>query len=537
MISLRHVTFRYPGATTAALQDVSVDIKDGAFALVTGASGSGKSTLVRCLNGLVPHFSGGYLSGMIRVNGCDPVIETPQVMSRQVGFVFQEPETQFVVDVVEDELAFSLENAAVEEVDMHRRVDWALAALDLLPLRRRRIDTLSGGQAQRVAIASALIFQPGILVLDEPTSQLDPHSAEEVLNSLAHLRQQLGLTIVLVEHRLERVLPYCDLFIYLCAGQPGVKSGPPRQVLETLDLEHPPVVSLSRRMGWRPLPLTVNEAEPFCQQLVLPGKMTPQPAMQRDPPVVQAENVSIRYGDLLALDGVSLSLQPGELAILMGANGSGKTTLLRCLVGLLHPGNGQVSLMGKDTKGKDVAEICQQVGYLPQDPNSLLFAETVADELRATLKNHHLPAGVDSIQVLLEQLGIISKSMAYPRDLSVGERQRVALGAVMVTRPAVLLLDEPTRGLDYRAKVSLGTLLSYWRDQGTAILVATHDVEFTAMFAGRVILLEAGQIIADGLPFDVFSARGAIQPQIMRLFPGTGWLNFDDAAQNLTAQP
>jgi len=252
MIRIDGLGFHYPDQVLPALDNVNLALPESAFALVTGHSGSGKSTLLRCINGLVPHFSGGRIRGRVRVNGLDPVAATPRVMSRHVGFVFQDPETQFVLDRVEDEIAFALENAAVPRPEMRLRVEEVLDLLDLSPLRERRLGTLSGGERQRVAIASALAFRPQIMVLDEPTSQLDPKSAEDVLSALVRLNQDLGLTILLAEHRLERVLPFVDQIVHLVRGVPGALSGSPREVLKQIELA-PPVVRLAKGLGWHPL--------------------------------------------------------------------------------------------------------------------------------------------------------------------------------------------------------------------------------------------------------------------------------------------
>lgn len=549
MIHFEHVTFTYPEASRPALRQVSLDIPEAQLCLIIGPSGAGKSTLLRCTNGLVPHFSGGTLTGSIRVNGLDPVQLSPQIMSRHVGFVFQDPEAQFVVDRVEDEVAFALENAAIPPQEMDARVGQALRLLELEALRTRRLETLSGGERQRVAIAAALALRPQVLALDEPTSQLDPHGADEVLQALVRLNRELGLTILLAEHRLERVLPYSGQVIYIDQERPGALSGPPRQVLAQVDL-NPPIMALSKALGRAPLPLTVEEALPLAYEILHSGLPSPLlhareralPA-QRTPkvstPFLQAENLEVSFDGVEALRSASLELHRGEIAVLLGPNGAGKTTLLRCLVGLTRPQGGRVLLEGQDIAGREVAEICRQVGYLPQDPNALLFADTVMEELSITLKNHQpskarqrklpvAPSEDASINALLAQLGLGDKAAAYPRDLSAGERQRVALGAVMVPQPGALLLDEPTRGLDYAAKRGLLHLLRGWREQGMAILLVTHDVELAAAAADRAILMQAGYITDEGSPQDVLGSSPLFAPQIARLFPGTGWLQVED---------
>jgi len=349
MIRFEQVTFTYPGAASPALRQVSLEIPAGALCLVAGASGSGKSTLLRCINGLVPHFSGGRLEGTLRVDGLDPVRLSPQGMSRYVGFVFQDPEAQFVVDTVEDEVAFALENAALPAAEMQARVDETLALLELLPLRSRRLETLSGGERQRVAVAAALALRPQVLVLDEPTSQLHPQAAEEVLQALLRLNREMGLTVVLAEHRLERILPFASQMVYLEAGRPGALSGAPRAVLGQSALM-PPVAALGKALGWQPLPLTVEEARRHLEAHPIPAPAAPpRPyAAPQSPPFIQASGLEFAYGSQPVLRGVDLALYPGEIAVLMGPNGAGKSTLLRLLVGLARPSRGRITVAGQE---------------------------------------------------------------------------------------------------------------------------------------------------------------------------------------------
>ncbi len=532
-VRMQHVRYSYPGAAQPALDDCSLALPAGEFVIVAGASGSGKSTLLRCLNGLVPHFSGGSFSGSLSVFGLDPVAATPRTMSRHVGFVFQDPETQFVVDRVEDEIAFALENAGLAQHDMRVRVEETLDLLDLAPLRARALSTLSGGEKQRVAIAAALALRPRLLVLDEPTSQLDPKSAEDVLNALVRLNHDLGLMVVLAEHRLERVLAYADRLVWLTGeGGPPLNDTPARVLAQVTG--GPPLAQVARRLGWSPLPLTIKQGLRFSRALATPAAPAslPQPALVQKP-ALQVTNLHAAYGGRAVLRGVSLAVQPGEAVVLMGRNGAGKTTLLKSLVGLVRPTQGRVLVAGADIAGRDTAEICRTVAYLPQDPNALLFADTVADELALTLRNHTLPADTPAaqsqMQALLTRLRLGDKAAAYPRDLSVGERQRVALAAVTVTRPAALLLDEPTRGLDAEAKALLVELLRSWKRDGAALLVVTHDVEFAAALADRVVLLSQGEVIVDGAPAQVLAGSPLFATQVARLFPHTGWLTAEHA--------
>ncbi len=568
MITFEHVTYMYPASSLPALHDVSLQLPTGKVTLVIGPSGAGKSTLLRCINGLVPHFSGGVLEGTIMVEDVNPVTATPNVMSRHVGFIFQDPEAQFVMDRVEDEIAFALENAAIPHEAMHVRVAEVLELLGLRPLRNRRLETLSGGEKQRVAIAAALALRPRIMVLDEPTSQLDPQSAEDVLETLAGLNRDLGLTVVVAEHRVERVLPFTDKIVAFtgdvstedvagyrearlgqrpsptektgrCVRRPrptGLRVGPPREVLADVE-QIPPVVALGKALGWSPLPLTVREAQSIVAHGLGQETCAQQPeAAQQQRPYIDVKGVDFGYGRQgKVLQDVNVALYPGEILALLGRNGVGKTTLLKSIVGLVRPQRGEITVDGQPTAAMDVVAICRKVGYLPQDPNALLFADTVWDELLITLRNHGLDeksAPVDP-ETLLTRLGLADKAGRYPRDLSAGERQRVALGAMMVTRPGALLLDEPTRGLDYAAKGRLLADLRAWRDEGMAIVLVTHDVELVAAAADRVALMHPDGKILTGDPAMILEQSPHFTPQIARLFPGTGWLTVEDALSGL----
>jgi energy-coupling factor transport system ATP-binding protein len=255
-------------------------------------------------------------------------------------------------------------------------------------------------------------------------------------------------------------------------------------------------------------------------------------------PFIQVKDVQVNYGNTLALQGVDLNLYPGEIAVMMGSNGAGKSTLLRSLIGLIPIQAGSICVGGEDITGRSVADICQQVGFLPQDPNALLFADTVSEELLITLRNHHLTdAGtIHESNLLLDHLGLADKANDYPRDLSTGERQRVAMGAIMVTKPGALLLDEPTRGLDYGAKQILLGLLRGWREQGMTILLVTHDVELAVQAADRMIILEHGLITGDGAPEEVLANSSVFSPQVAKAFPGRGWLTVEDALGGLNAR-
>lgn len=463
MIEIQSLDYRYPGANTLALRDISLSIGRGEFVLLAGPSGSGKSTLLRALNGLVPHFTGGRISGQIRVAGLDPIHEGPARMSRVVGMVFQEPESQFVVDVVEDEIAFVMENAGVPRDEMRRRIDTVLRQLEIEHLRRRTIALLSGGEQQRVAIASALVMQPQVLVLDEPTSQLDDDSAREVLNAVAKLNRERGLTIALSEHRLERVAPFVQRVVMMSDGA----------IVES-------EVSSALRQP---------DSAPTHDDSAGSGQV-----------VLRITNVHAGYGDCMVLHGANMQVRAGEVVALMGRNGAGKSTLLKAIVRLLAVKRGEIEVAERSIAGRDTADICREVAYLPQNPNALLFADTVADELAITRRNHGLPAlAAAEAQATLAALGMAQYAGSYPRDLSVGERQRAALGAVTAAQPKLLLLDEPTRGLDGVSKVKLASVLRGFVARGAGALLVTHDRHLIDLCADRVLLLSDGAISSTAL--------------------------------------
>jgi energy-coupling factor transporter ATP-binding protein EcfA2 len=527
MLSLNGVTFAYRDSEIPALRDVNLRIEKGQFVLVVGPSGSGKSTLLRTVNGLVPHFSGGRICGSVRVARHDPIAEGPHAMSPIVGFVQQDPESQFVVDRVEDELAFAMENQGLQQALMRARVEEVLIQLNITHLRHRPITSLSAGEKQRVAIGSVLTLRPRVLVLDEPTSQLDPQAAEEVLITCRQLNRDLGLTVVLSEHRLERVVQYADRVIYLPTLGESPVSGKPREMLIKIPFA-PPLVQLAKALHWEPIPLTIEAAQPFCAELRL------RPVKQRARQRPEATSIEVRdlwydYHGIEALRGLNLRAGPGELVALMGRNGSGKTTLLKHLVGLLCPKRGAVRVNGSDTRQVSIDTLIKQVGYVPQDPSSLLFADTVRQELEFTRRAHGLTA-VDT-SPWLTRLGLAGLAGRYPRAMSVGERQRAALAAILVAEPSVLLLDEPTRGLDPVEKQALADFLRQQAKQGRTVILATHDVELAAQAAQRVVILDRGQVLADGPVREVMSQSEEFSPQVSRLFRDPWLLTAQDVLE------
>jgi len=537
MIEIKRLSYRYPEVDQPILRDVDLWIDEGDLILMVGPSGSGKSTLLRCLNGLIPHFYGGKISGSVRVAGLDPFEQQPRKMASAVGFVFQDPEAQFVVDTVEDELVFGMENYDLPQATMRKRLEETLDQLNIAHLRHRRISTLSGGEKQRVAIGSVLTLQPQVLVLDEPTSQLDPQAAEEVLTVLQKLNADLGLTVILSEHRLERVVQYADRMVHVQGEGAPLVVGEPQEVLRQIELT-PPLIQLGKALRWEPLPFTIKAARRHARKLALPAepRVVEEPAQpDADEPLapvdIAVDDLWHSYDGHPALNGVDLRIHRGEFVALMGRNGSGKTTLLKHMVGLLQPSRGSVRIREVDTRHSTLDELIRTVGYVPQNPNALLFEDTIADEIAFTRQNHGLPA-IDP-EDLLAPLGLSGMGDRYPRDLSVGERQRVALVAILAAEPEIILMDEPTRGLDYVQKENMTRYLAAERDSGRTVVLSTHDVELAAAAVDRVIILGEGEVIVDGPARQVMSESMVFSSQINKLLRSDRYLTVADVLRDL----
>ncbi|HEX6843605.1 MAG TPA: ATP-binding cassette domain-containing protein [Actinomycetota bacterium] len=511
------VTFTYPEGDRPALDHVDAAIDEGTFALAIGPTGAGKSTFLRAANGLVPHFTGGTFHGRVHAGGRDTLAHAPRELADAVAFVPQDPVASFVLDRVEDELAYGMENLGVDPVHMRRRVEEMLDLLDLAHLRDRSVRTLSGGERQRVAIGAALAAGPRILVLDEPTSQLDPQGAEHVMTALQRLVHDHGLTVLLAEHRLERVAGWVDVALGFDEGR--VVMGDPASVIRSLAVG-PPVARLGRMVGWDPVPLTVRDARTAARAHTLGPLLDPTQPAEGDL-LAEAESVAVVYDGVPALRGVDLRVREGEIVALMGRNGAGKSTLLRTLAGVQTPANGKVRVDGHEPRpGRDAA-LC------PQEPESVLFTDTVEHEVRATLRAR---GQTDAASPWLERLGIVDLAARHPRDLSAGQRLLVATAAIAATEAPLLLLDEPTRGLDPASKDRLVRFLRTHAADGGAAVVATHDVELAAAVATRVVMLAAGEVIADGEPGLVLGDSHVFAPQMTRVF-GPGWLTPEQVAE------
>ena len=523
-LRLERVRYAYPDARGPALDDVSLEIAEGEMVVLAGVSGCGKSTLLRAACGLVPHFHGGTFAGRALVCGRDTRDEGPGQLADAVTLVLQDPEAQIVMNGVRAEIELPLESRGVRGAALARAVEETSLALGVADLLDRPVRTLSGGELQRVALAAALAVRPALLLLDEPTSQLDPVAAEELLGQLRRLNEDHGTTVVLAEQRLERCLGAADRVVVLERGRVACDSAPAGFVAWAAAHAPglmPPAARLAALAGLAPLPVTVKQARAGLRRagVSIPADEAPAPApprrsRRRRRAAAAARALSLRNvwmewddgarGRVTALRGLDLELAPGETVALLGRNGAGKSTLLRVAAGVLEPGRGGVEASG-------------DVALLVQTPSDYLLHERVADELPAR-----------EAARTLSELRLEALAGADPRDLSGGERQRLALGVVLAGRgigggapPAVIALDEPTRGMDPELKAWLAERMHALARAGAAVVVATHDIEFAARAAERCVLLAGGRVVADGPTAGVLAGGRYFTTEVARaLGPG-----------------
>jgi energy-coupling factor transport system ATP-binding protein len=557
-LHMENLTYAYPGAASEALRDISLQLDAGEFAVLAGRSAGGKSTLLRAACGLVPHFHGGQIAGSVEVAGLDAIVAGPGELASVVGYVAQDPETQVVSTTVAAEIQLPLEMRGDSPSSRARAVEEVALALAIPHLLDRTVDTLSGGELQRVALAAALVTRPKLVLLDEPTSQLDPVAGDELIWLLRRLNEEWGVAILLAEHRLERCLAAADRVIAMTSGAISF-DGAPRDFLtwaQRADTAlETPAARLFSLCGIEPLPVGVRDArrtlsdetgrqlgrvawggglrrpeaaegetgalaanDPFARSSAQ-GKEGAPP--RQDPPAAALTSrdlwVELTHGDIPhdILKGVDLRIDRGERVALMGRNGAGKSTLLRTLAGLIEPIRGRLEVPGG-------------IALLTQNPSDYLVRERVDDELPG-----------DAGAAALRAVGLEHAVDADPRDLSGGERQRLALAIALAGRmeedelPGLVALDEPTRGMDRARKDDLFGLISGLARRGASVLVATHDVEFAATFAERVILLGPGRVIADGPVEEILSGGWYFATEVSRVLDLPGAITPEQGAAAL----
>ena len=537
MISFNQVSLIYPQAQKTIFNDLTFSVPEGELLLIMGQTGSGKSSLLKLINGLVPHHTGGILSGEITVAGRSTRMHRPRELADLIGIVGQNPAEGFVTDTVEEEIAFGMESLGVPREVMRKRVEETLDLLGLAQLRNRSLSTLSGGEAQRVAIAAVLTMHPKVLLLDEPTSALDPIAAEEVLSILARLVHDLGLTIIIAEHRLERVLQFVDRIIHVLGEENSgqVRIGLPEEIMAQSQ-SAPPVVLLGKDQDWNPLPLTVRDArrlaEPLREKLAnLSPPIRKSAEVKSLQLILEIKKLVVEYEKKVAVKGIDLEVSQGEVVAIMGRNGAGKSSLLGSAVGITPIKSGQVLLDGKpapELKGKSLISL---VGFVPQEATDLLYGESVLQECAFADRDSQVAPGT-TYKILNQLLPDISE-IAHPRDLSEGQRLCLVLAIVLAAAPKLLILDEPTRGLDYSAKLRLIKILRSMANEGRSVILSTHDVELVAEVATRVVFMAEGEKIADGSTLDILTSSPAFAPQISKILAPGKWLTFSEITSAL----
>ncbi len=544
-IDIKDLCYTYPQSDKPALKNINLEINAGEFILLTGPSGCGKTTFCRTLNGLIPKFYNGEMTGTVIVDRLDTADYSTMELAQHVGLIFQNPDNQIFALTVEKDIAFGLENLGKSKPEMYREIDWAADVTGIQDLRNRATHELSGGQKQRLTIASVLAMHPRIIVMDEPTSFLDPVGAEHIFEVLNQLNKELGITIIIIEHRIDIAAKYVDRIIVFDRGE--VRSdGTPEQILSDEDTRLlgvgiPRILTLAKRFKERKIfksnPLTVDQFyDKICTHLStrqsasenkIPFDLQDLSGEYHHKPIIEVKNLEFSYpGNVQALKGVNLTIHDGDYVAVMGENGAGKTTLVKHFNGLLRPKNGTILFENEDISGRSVAQLARRIGLVFQNPDDQLFEETVEKEISFALHNFGVEEHLIEKRAnwALNLLDIEQYKEKSPFSLSGGERKRVALASVLAWDPDVLVLDEPTIGQDYGQKERLRHFLMQLRTQGKTVVIVTHDVEFVAESQPRIVLMADGNVVTEGSTKEIMMNTEALaqcsvaQPEITRLF-------------------
>ena len=527
IISLKGVTFSYKGSKRRALDGITLNVKQGECVAILGPTGAGKSTLACVMNGTAPRFMDGSLAGDVTVDGMIPAkVGTAQMASR-VGLVFGDPDTQLFGMTVEEDVAFGPANLGLGYESIMERVGKSIGDMRLAGLERRAPHRLSGGQKQATAIAGVYAMLPKIMVLDEPTSMLDPEGKARVFAIVRMLKEQLGVTVVLIEQEVDDILTLADRVFVMRSGK-FVLSGTPREVfgrveeLRQAGVRVPQIVEFGTLIGAAETPFTIEEAisaapaSASVNEAATPAAAPRASRAAQADPVVEAVDVEFTYpGGARALDGVNLAVGCGDFVAIVGQNGAGKTTLTRHFNGLLRPSSGDIRVLGRSTQGVPTIELCRHVGYVFQNPDEQLFCTSVQEELRFGPTNIGADPGVTSqrVEEILGDIGLTKYREVWPKYLTKGERQRLALASVVAMDPDVLVVDEPTTGLDWVESLQILDYLERLRnEQKKTIIIITHDVKIVSLYAKRVVVMARGRVVGDGTAREVFS-----QPDLMQL--------------------
>lgn len=509
ILKVDNVSFTYPNESSAALKNITLHIQQGEFVVLMGQSGCGKSTLLRHLKReLQPH---GHKTGTIFYQDCPLEQLSDIIAAADIGYVLQNPENQIVTDKVWHELAFGLENLGFDSQTIRRRVAEMANFFGIQKWFHQKTTELSGGQKQLLNLASVMVMQPKILLLDEPTSQLDPIAAMEFIQTLHRLNEELGITIILIEHRLEEVLPIADRIILMEDGS-ILFDGPPRDVLQALPTDHAMITALPAAtkifhllQGSGTTPLTIREGQRWLlSKQIKSSKALLSPTRSESVTsnfVLEAKDVAFRYekNGVDVVHHLNLKVAEGEFLTIIGGNGSGKSTALAILAGLQKPYRGTILLFNKKITAK------QTVTLLPQNPKTLFVHKSVRLELDDIARLYKLSE--TKVHEMIQLFHLEHLLDRHPYDVSGGEQQKVALAKLLLIEPKILLLDEPTKGLDAHAKEELADILKHLQNNGMTIVMVTHDIEFSAKYSSRCALFFDGNLVSEGSPRDFYSGN------------------------------
>ena len=513
ILSIKDLTFSYPNKENFALQNVNLSINSGDFVVVCGQSGSGKTTLLRMLKKeIAPH---GEKQGAVYYKGEDVEKLDDKISAQKIGFVFQKPDQQIVTDKVWHELAFGLESLGYDSDYIRLRVGEMANYFGITSLFRKKTTELSGGQKQLMNLASVMAMSPDVIILDEPTSQLDPITANDFITTLKKINDELGLTVIIIEHRLQEVFPIADKVAVMEDGK-VICYDTPRNVCEKLSNHpmsqgFPSAVRIWQKSGGKGnCPLTVKEGRNFINSNFSERKLPLRNTIPNTEDIITLKDVFFRYekGGNDILSGTNLSIKKGEHFCILGGNGSGKTTTLKILAGLLKPYRGKVIIDNNKMTKKTTADFNRLgVAMLPQNPESVFLKSRVIDYYTELCKIKGIEKSdyEDKINSVAEKLGIKDLLENHPYDLSGGEIQKCALGKVLISEPKILLLDEPTKGVDAYSKLSLSKILQEIKSDGVTIITVTHDVEFASIVADRCGLFFDGEVLSSLVPQEFFS--------------------------------
>lgn len=539
-IKMNNLSYKYPNAVNSSLKNININIEKGEFVLVIGRSGSGKSTLAKVISGSIPNFYGGTLKGILEIEGINCIDKIGDNHRRNISMVFQDPEKQLIMNKVHREIAFGLENIGLETSDIQKRLFESLQFCSLLDFYNRDIKTLSGGEKQKVVIASALAMRDECIILDEPTSQLDPSSAEEIINLIKKINEELGVTIIVIEQRMERWMEFSDKVTFMKQGEIDF-FGTPEDFLNTNNSSFmPSYIDALRYMDIKESPKTFKNARIIMEKQLgkkikieerhnenkaykehkekkaksLVGKLFLK--KEKEEGEITIRDLKVNYDDNLVLNNISLNIKKGDFCALIGPNGAGKSTFLKAIMNLIEY-KGNIRFQNRNIKDLDKKDFYKSVGYVSQNPNDYISRDSVYNEIKFTLDNYNIKDD-DKINKVMKRLNLEHLKDKNPRDISGGERQRLAIATMIVLEPKVLLIDEPTRGLDNENKKMLQEILKEINTLGVTIILITHDMDFAASSANRFIMLFNGKITSDGDMQKVFKEGFYYTTTLHKLF-------------------